>query len=505
MRNTRRTFLRAAGAATVAGAARGAAPKHPNILFIFADQLRSHELGCYGNPNIQTPNLDRLAREGARFSNAVSTFPLCSPFRAMLLTGKYPMANGMTVNDHFLNPGMPSFAQALRDAGYQTGYIGKWHIDGRGRTSFTPPERRFGFDFWMALECTHNYFRSQYFEGDSDQPKFWDGYDAVAQTRAAQRYIRERAGRGPFALFLSWGPPHGPYVAPPEFMKRHSPETMKLRPNVADRRTGEFLMANRRTRLPQKFLAIQKKRRAEISDERTFRQWYAGYYAATECLDGLIGDLRQTLAEMRILENTIVVFTSDHGDMLGSHGLLEKTTPFEESISIPFLISYPRRIAAGSMSDAQLTPVDMMPTVLSLAGLKCPKVDGVDLSRHATGRKGPERDAVLLMAMTAPAVSWIVHGVEPWRGVRTKTHTYARFADGRPWLLYNNMRDPFQTDNLIEREAGLRGKLEARMRELLEEAGDPCDTRAIEDVILRRDPDLELIRLVREANPPGGM
>lgn len=494
---SRREFLQSTGGALAAGR------RPPNILFVFADQLRSHELGCYGNPHIRTPNLDRLAAEGVRFTNAISTFPLCSPFRAMLMTGKYPIANGMTVNDHRLKAGVPSFAHACRQAGYRTGYIGKWHLDGYGRERFTPEERRLGFEFWMALECTHQYFHSLYYEGSSDRPRYWEGYDAVAQTRAAQRYIREHASERPFALFLSWGPPHNPYIAPEEYMQRYDPRKMTLRANTTDRSAFEFLARNTKTRLPADREKTRASLRRQWSDENFIRKAYAGYYAAVECLDSLVGDLRQTLAEKGILDDTIFVFTSDHGDMLASHGLVDKTVPYEEAISIPFLIRYPRRIRAGRITDTLLAPIDIMPTLLSLASVACPRVDGLDLSGQATGTGGRERDALLLMALTPPAVSWVHAGTEPWRGVRTKTHTYARFADGRSWLLFDNRRDPNQTDNWIDKRQGarLRQEMEKRLLELLEEAGDPCDTRAIVDAVLRTHPDHALLKSAREANP----
>ena len=142
--------------------------EQPNILFVFADQLRSHELGCYGGMSIKTPNMDRLAQEGLQMTNAISTYPVCTPFRGMLMTGSYPMHTGIVCNDHPRRETLPSIAEACKAADYQTGYIGKWHLDGIGRTTFIPPERRMGFEFWQALECTHSYFESKYFENDSE-------------------------------------------------------------------------------------------------------------------------------------------------------------------------------------------------------------------------------------------------------------------------------------------------------------------------------------------------
>ena len=119
-------------------------------------------------------------------TNAISTYPICSPFRAMMLTGLYPMRNGMTNNDHPLRPNLTSFAEACNAAGYQSAFIGKWHMDGRGRKTYIPPERREGFQFFQAMEVTHDYFNSQYYDNDSDKPKYWEGYDADSQTKSCR-------------------------------------------------------------------------------------------------------------------------------------------------------------------------------------------------------------------------------------------------------------------------------------------------------------------------------
>lgn len=162
----------------------------------------------------------------------MSGCPVCSPYRGTLMTGQYPHKHGVFVNDVPFENGATSFAQALNAAGYATGYIGKWHIDGHGRSTYIPRERRQGFDFWRVLECTHDYNNSFYY-GDSEEKLKWDGYDAIAQTREAERYIRARDTQKPFALFLSWGPPHDPYeTAPTEYRAMYDTEQLLLRPNV---------------------------------------------------------------------------------------------------------------------------------------------------------------------------------------------------------------------------------------------------------------------------------
>jgi arylsulfatase A-like enzyme len=214
----RRRFLRTVGCAAAAtavwpvvrSAAESATPDgKPNVVLAFADQWRAQATGYAGDPNVRTPALDRLAARSIRFTTAVSTCPVCSPYRASLMTGRYPLTHGVFLNDVCLSGGATSLAQAFGRAGYRTGYVGKWHLDGHGRSAFIPRQRRQGFDFWRVLECTHNYNRSPYY-GDEDVKRFWDGYDAVAQTREAQGFIRQNAGKGPFLLVLSWGPPHNP-------------------------------------------------------------------------------------------------------------------------------------------------------------------------------------------------------------------------------------------------------------------------------------------------------
>lgn len=478
-------------------------PQRPNIVFVFADQLRSQSVGCYGAAAPATPNIDRLAAEGVRFTHAISTYPICSPYRAMLMTGLYPMRNGMVANDLPLRPGVPSFAQALREAGYHTGYIGKWHIDGHGREAYIPPERRLGFQHWQVLECTHAYNKSKYYEGDSEQPKFWEGYDAVAQTRAAQDYIRGRSGRQPFALFLSWGPPHDPYTAPADYMKRYAPEKIALRENLSEHAVADEMLKHPRNRLPEKYAPLRKQLNDWVKNDQAIRQAHAGYYAATECLDDLVGDLCRTLEERGILDETIFVFTSDHGDQLGSHRIYGKDVPFEESISVPFIMRYPVKIPRKTVCDALLAPIDIMPTVLGLAGAPCPKVGGVDLSGAAAGGGDTGRDALLLMHMSPICNAWLANAMDAWRGVRTKQYTYARYDDGTPWLLYDNHADPLQMHNLVADPAhdGLRKSLDRRLEELLKEAGDPGNQRAVHDYALSVQPQYGILNDYRAVNP----
>src|SRR5438045_51134 len=180
----------------------------PNILFVIADQWRAQAFGYAGDPNVKTPHLDRFERQCVNFTQAVAGMPVCSPTRASLLTGQRPQTHGVFLNDVPLSPNAVTLPKELKAAGYDTGCIGKWHIDGHGsRSAFIPPERRQGFDYWKVLECTHAYNNSAYY-ADTPKKLKWPGYDAIAQTRDAQGWLTARAKSAkPFLPWRTWAPP----------------------------------------------------------------------------------------------------------------------------------------------------------------------------------------------------------------------------------------------------------------------------------------------------------
>jgi len=433
------------GCAGGARRAEVARSRKPNVVFVFADQWRAQATGYAGNKDVKTPNLDRLAEQSVNFSNAVSGCPVCSPFRASLMTGRYPLTHGVFLNDVPLNNEAVSLAQAYKRAGYETGYIGKWHLNGNRRLAFIPRELRQGFEFWKAIGCTHNYNNSYYY-ADEDVRLKWDGYDAIAQTREAQKYIREHAGGKPFILVLSWGPPHAPYhTAPEKYRKMFDPATFRLRKNVP----------------------------AEQSQQA--RKTLAGYYAHIAALDECIGALWETLREAGIEEDTVFVFTSDHGDMLHSRGQMKKQRPWDESIRVPFLVHYPAAIGKrGRTIDMPINSPDIMPTLLGLCGIEIPDtVEGSDFSDVVRGKAEP-RDNAALISCPSPFGQWTrAQGGREYRGVRTRRYTYVRELKG-PWLLYDNQEDPYQLKNLCNdrRYAELQADLEKLLSEKLKETRD---------------------------------
>jgi len=417
----------------------------PDVIFVFADQMRAQATGYAGDNNAITPNLDKLSSESIIFTNAIAGCPVCSPYRASLITGQYPHTHGIFLNDLYLQHKAVSIADAFNENGYNTGWIGKWHLDGHGRTKFTPPERRQGFKFWKAVECTHDYNHSVYY-ADTDRKLYWDGYDAIAQAREAARFIKEYDDKKPFALFVSWGPPHDPYdTAPENFKKLFHPEKLILRKNVPE----------------------------SIEDQA--RQWLSGYYAHIAALDYSMGIILEALKNHKRQENTIVIFTSDHGDMLGSQGHFNKQKPWDESIMVPFLLRYPAMFGKKrKVFSAPFNAPDIMPTLLSLCGIEIPEtVEGKDFSKALLGLSpSPQKAAVI--SCYCPFGQWIrKNGGKEYRGIRTDRYTYVRDLSG-PWLLYDNKNDPYQLKNLCNNPdySELQSNLDKLLDEILKETND---------------------------------
>ncbi|GAG27429.1 unnamed protein product, partial [marine sediment metagenome] len=241
------TFLSLVGAGTAtlalpglhcAGSLKG---RRPNILFVFADQHRASALGCYGDPNVSTPNFDAFATQGIRLTAAVSPTPVCCPYRASLMTGQFSHNHGMMSNSVDFFPKVPAVAETFRAAGYRTGYIGKWHLEfpasigaKYGNPKYVPPDRRLGFDWWRMAPNGHNYYSYTYFDGDNTKPvNAEEGYAPTTQANQAMEFIEKHSPREqPWLLFLAWGPPHTPYHAPDEYRRHYMERNLALRPNV---------------------------------------------------------------------------------------------------------------------------------------------------------------------------------------------------------------------------------------------------------------------------------
>lgn len=434
----RRAFLGGA-----LGAAAAPRRRRPNILFILPDQLRAQSVGFLGNSEVRTPHLDKLAAESVVFENAFANTPVCCPARAIILTGKYAHRNGMVANDLRLRESEVTFAEVLRDAGYRTGFIGKWHLDGGPRLpGYVPPgQRRQGFEFWAANECSHTHFNTQYFR-DSDQPIPIRKFEVEAWTDLACEFLETSArDRRPFFLTVQMGPPHDPYKAPPEYARLYDPARLTMRKNWRP--------------------AAGAPGPAEI----------AQYYGMITAIDDQVGRLLALLGQLGLAEDTIVLFSSDHGDMLGSHGLRLKRKPWEESIRVPAMLRYPRLIRKGRRADAFLTHVDLAPTLLGLCGLQPhPGMQGADLSAYVRAGQGRAPEEAFFQIFGP----YHGDGTEAaWRGLRTRRYMYARF-ESKPWVLYDLQRDPDEMNNLAAdpAAAALLKDLDARLDAWMRRTGD---------------------------------
>ena len=439
----------------------------PNLIYIFADQLRYQSCGFAGDANALTPHMDRLATESVNFVNATSSHPMCAPYRASLFTGKYSSSTGMVINELRINPQHHvGLGQVLTTGGYETYYIGKWHLYANQlghhddpKNAFTPRgPHRLGFDgFWASYGFHHTYW-DQYYHSEGPERITIPGYEPDGQTELAIAKLAEAAAsEQPFALFLSLGTPHDPWDAdnvPAAYLALFAEKEFALPANykAVDDPHGDkwaSLSATERVQLPA---------------------WMRVYYAMTANLDWNLGRLLEAVDRLGLRDNTIFVFTSDHGEMFGAQGRRAKNIFYDESVRVPFLLRWPGHAPAGTNRDVCLNSPDIMPTLLGLLNLPIPAgVEGMDVSHCALGQAGPEPAAALLQGMGATAIWEDGH---EWRALRDKQYTYAVYrADGREYL-FDNRADPLQMHNLVQdtQHAGtlerLHTHLKARMAEL---------------------------------------
>lgn len=452
-----------------------------NLLYIFADQWRAHAIGYQREDQVVTPCMDQFAGESMRFSHAYSTFPLCSPHRASLMTGKHPFRVGMWTNCKtgleekiMLKPQEVCIGNVLKDHGYQTGYIGKWHLDAselnfnphpesgaKDWDAYTPPgERRQGFDYWLSYGACDNHLDPHYWSDDAIQikPGKWS---AEYETDKAIEYMEKRKDDAePFALFISYNPPHLPYeLVPDQYYDRFKDLKIQYRANVPAQMRDEKL-------------------------ETISRQ----YYAAVAGIDDQFGRIYQFLKDNNMEENTIVVLSADHGEMLGSHGLMSKNVWYEESIHIPLMIRQKGRIKPVENKEIFASP-DHMPTILELLNLPVPETcEGYS---HVKGMFGEDSDAPRdMLICSCPGGADMVeefsklgltHKAYGWRGIKTQRYTYVISngytpGENQKQYLYDNQDDKYEM-NPIEITKDCTDpfilELQDRLKHYLELTDDP--------------------------------
>ncbi len=412
--------------------------------------MRAQAMGHTGDPNVRTPNIDRLALEGVNFTQAISGTPLCCPFRGSLVTGRYPHRSTVPGHDYSMDPNMPTVAHAFRNAGYRTCWIGKWHLDGSHepnpgldfwqyentkRTRIIPPERRGGFEDWWAYEINNRPFDCWIHTDTKGSMESYrvPGFASDGLTDILIDWMKGRVQDEPdqpFFASLSLEPPHNPYTAPAEYMEKYRAADLKLRPNVPD---------------------------VKWVRDRVNRE-LPGYYAAIENLDWNVGRIRAALDELGIAEETYIIFFSDHGDLHGSQGQFLKTSPWEEAIRIPFIVSGPSRehqfYQWGDL-DIPINHVDIAPTTLGMCGIAKPdQMDGFDYSAYIRNKftsndPMPMDDIPDSAYLSLPVPT--LHGDsvdKQFRGIVTRDGWKYVALEGHAWLMFNLNEDPYEQVNL---------------------------------------------------------
>lgn len=418
----------------------------PNILFIFTDQQNRYALGCMDNPNVETPNLDRLAGRGVLFRRCYSNDPVCGPFRGTLMTGQYSTRCGVLHNGYPLPQGTTTFADAFNAAGYQTSWVGKWHLGGNGNGPITE-NLRGGFQRFKGYQCYNGFYKDVCFYDEQDQEHRYDYHRTDVTTDIAISELELLAGKDkPFMLMMSYQAPHYPEQPAPEYEAMYQGREIIRRPNCQEIDPFTPTFSPRSPRPVENDPDFQ--RYGHSLDE-----YIRLYNAMCTQIDANVGRLLETLERLGVANNTIVVFTSDHGDMQGSHGLKNKCLPHEESAGIPLIMHVPG-LPGGRVSDALVSGIDMMPTCLELAGLPpVNTVDGTSMAPYLRGESESTQEAVF-----SERGDWcmIVNG--GWKLAAERQDdglapTFMTHLDEDPYELNNRSEDPACTDrrhNLLE-------------------------------------------------------
>ncbi|SED06385.1 Arylsulfatase A [Tenacibaculum sp. MAR_2009_124] len=438
----------------------------PNIILVISDQFRRQAMGFVkdGDP-VKTPELDKYKREEAVFfSNGIVNRPICGPNRANILTGQYNITNGVYGNKVRLSKESNTLGEITKRNGYRTAYIGKWHLDGAGGPEgYVPKSRRHGFDKWI-LTRGHSPFKQKVYIDDSQKATTASEWETTWLTKKLIGFIRnnkENHSDKPFCAVLSIGPPHtgggtgfedryqpgkrtrdgkikyGYGYAAPKIWEDLYPEPKQLtkRPNATDiivKNTGE-------------------------KDE----VWpvLPGYYGTISSIDHEFFRLTKYLKDNDLFDNTIIVFTADHGEMLGSHGRMTKGVWYEESVGVPMLISYPAKVASRT-EKSPMSSVDILPTVLGLADINIPdSIDGFDYSKSLKG----EHDVLPEYAFCSFDQGGVGKGDRSWRSIYSDKYTYVlansswkNFRDldhirkEDKMVLYDKVKDPYEMEPIYK-------------------------------------------------------
>ncbi len=417
----------------------------PNIIWIFADQMRGMAMSCAADHhgpdcNVYTPNLDRLASEGTRFTTACSTNPVCVPMRFSLMTGARSISRLIPAIHYRISPAERCIAHEFNDGGWHTAQFGKWHLYSAPMGSldlgYIPREYRGGFREWHGWESNNNHYNCKIWHDDNREPESRDEHATDVVFDEFDKFLDRRTE--PFFATLSIQAPHPQFQVQERYRQAQAPRRLEMHPNV--REPGDWPEPD-----PDHLLGIDVADRLQNLEHET-----RTYYAMIEHIDDRLGQMISRLKELGIADNTYILFFADHGEMLGSQHRIGKSVPYEESVNIPFIVRGPD-IAAGRVHDLPICVEDIFPTTCGLAGIEPQNnLEGLNLSAFLRdpGQK-PDRDAVFLEQVEE--LRQTMKGLPrlPWRAVRTERWMFAALPH-KPWLLFDMHNDPYQLNNLVD-------------------------------------------------------
>jgi len=462
----RRTFLKGIGAAAVSfpltrylsSSGAGASQKKRNIVFILIDDMRYDSMSCMGHPFLKTPNLDRMVSSGILFENAFVTTSLCSPSRASILTGQYAHMHGVLDNATLLPPGTRTFPVELQRSGYETAFVGKWHMGG------STDKPRPGFDHWVSFRGQGTYVNPT-FNVDSRRVRR-QGYVTDLITEYSVNWLKKKKDK-PFFLYMSHKAVHADFTPAPRHKDAFSDVKVPHPPS----------MANTPENYKGKPLWVRRQRHSwhgvdyMYHDRTDFDQFIIDYHRTMLAVDDSVGTLMETLEQLGILDSTLIIFMSDNGFLHGEHGLIDKRCMYEESIKVPLIVHCPEIVPAGRRTPRLALNIDIAPTILDAAGLPIPEaVQGASFLPVARGEKVPWRDAILYEYFwERPFVQ-----TPTVLGARTERYKYCSYHGVFDLNeLYDLKEDPHEMRNLIDdpRYFKIRAQMEKKLRELVEKYG----------------------------------
>ena len=455
-----------AGLNAAGSRAAGAAAKRPNIIFFMGEGLRSDEFGFMGNRLLKTPHMDALAREGTVFKNAFVTNALCLPSRASFLTGVYSHTSGATTTEEATLPiSFPLVSDLLRQSGYETAFVGKSHVSG---ALLDHP-----WDYYFGFRGQADYLNPTVTErtagGETTTHVYRNTYVDDLLTDRAVAWTKSRTGEKPFCLFLWFYAPHAPFYRPRRLLERFNGMKVPV-PADFDEDLTNYAGKSRAVAEANNKIGTS----AVFSDDpRSLEELIKDHYAGVEANDRNVGQVLEVLKSRGVMNDTLILLSSDHGFFLGEHTFYDKRLMYEPSIRVPMIVRYPSKVRAGQVRDEMVLNIDAAPTLLEFAGLPAPPIMQ---GRSFAGLAAAHPDAGWRKDWLYEYYEYPGYeNVRPHRGVRTERYKFIHFfTDPQEFELYDLRTDPGEDANLYGRpeHAELTARLKARLEALRRETGD---------------------------------